>query len=1117
MKQLAACLSFLVLSAANELPRASRLLEPGKTIERQLAGGESHSYVLTLQAGRFARVAVDQRAIGIVIAIRRPDGQQLSTVRSTTTGGRVVAELIADISGEYDVRVSASVPTAPSGAYAIQLDNISVATESHRSRIAASQAAEEAVILLLQRTREAILSAIERLEEALKHWRAARDPVSEATTLSRMAFAYAEIGEQAKALTSATEALAIGRSFQHPVTEATALNALGSVHNRFGDRRKALEYFQQALPIFRGAGDRPNEGETLNNLGIAYAYTGESRKALAYFDQAVEVYRELQDRRRLATLESNIGVTNGQLGEYRRSLENHRRSLELHREMGNRAGEAVTLNNIGTAHSSLAEYQKALDAYRAALEIHRSLARQLDVGINTHNIAWMYSSLGKPQRALTTYLEALAIFRTVKDRPSLSNTLSNAGAIYAETGDHRKALEFHNEALSLRRAIGDPAGEAGSLNSIGLAYAKLGERTKARDHYEQAINIFRASENRRSLAGALRNLGSLERECSALEKALPYLEESLEISRAVHDGRAEAEALADLARVERDRGDLVRANLRAGEALDRVEALRLTVASPMLRASFLATAHDLQMLQIDVLMRLHAQQPQKSFARAALRASERGRSRSLLETLGESGTEIRWGVDPNLLERERELERVISAKAERQTRLLSGKHTDEEARGTAKELDALVAELDHVQSRIRETSPRYAAQMRLAPLEVEEIQSKVLDRDTVLLEYALGPQRSFLWAVTPDSVDIFELPPKARIDAAVVSLYALLTARNQVRPNETVSQRTIRVPEADKAYAARAAEISRMLLGPVVSLIGDNKRLLIVAEGSLQRLPFAALPEPVGTAARGTKPLPLIVQHEIVMAPSASVVAVLRQEVADRKKAAKTLAVLADPVFSSDDPRTGGLKNTLGEAGRPPVQAASRDFVRLRFSRSEADAISRLAPDGMALKAVDFDASRDNVLGAKMADYRIVHFATHALVNDEQPELSSIVLSLVDRAGRPQNGFLRLYDIYNLRLRSDLVVLSACKTALGKEVNGEGLIGLTRAFLYAGAGRVVASIWEVDDKATAELMKRFYEAMLKHNEEPAAALRTAQVSMWRTRGQDAPYYWAAFTFQGEWR
>jgi CHAT domain-containing protein len=192
-------------------------------------------------------------------------------------------------------------------------------------------------------------------------------------------------------------------------------------------------------------------------------------------------------------------------------------------------------------------------------------------------------------------------------------------------------------------------------------------------------------------------------------------------------------------------------------------------------------------------------------------------------------------------------------------------------------------------------------------------------------------------------------------------------------------------------------------------------------------------------------------------------------------------------------------------------------FVRLRFSRQEAEAIAAFAPEKNRLTALDFVASYETAQSADLSQYRIVHFATHGLLNSQRPELSGIVLSLVDERGRAQDGFLRLHEIYNLKLNADLVVLSACQTALGKEVRGEGLMGLTRGFMYAGAPRVVASLWRVDDRATAELMKRFYRGMLKDGLPAAAALRAAQVSMLKEIRWSAPYYWAAFTLQGDWR
>jgi CHAT domain-containing protein len=269
-----------------------------------------------------------------------------------------------------------------------------------------------------------------------------------------------------------------------------------------------------------------------------------------------------------------------------------------------------------------------------------------------------------------------------------------------------------------------------------------------------------------------------------------------------------------------------------------------------------------------------------------------------------------------------------------------------------------------------------------------------------------------------------------------------------------------------------------------------------------------------------------MVDHEIVTAPSSAVVALLRQETTNRKPAPKTLAVFADPVFSNNDPRvvTARLahaasdeKNSGADAVRSASDVGLSELRRLRFSRQEADAITRLATNDLKLEAVDFKANRALATSAELGQYRIVHFATHGLINNTHPELSGVVLSLVDEKGRPQNGFLRLYDLYNLKLSADLVVLSACQTALGKEVSGEGLVGLTRGFMYAGAPRVIASLWQIDDRATAEFMKRFYEGMLGQKLRPAAALRAAQVSMSKDSRWHQPHYWAAFTLQGEWK
>jgi CHAT domain-containing protein/tetratricopeptide (TPR) repeat protein len=871
-----------------------------------------------------------------------------------------------------------------------------------------------------------------------------------------------------------------------------------------------MPYYEEALRLMRATGDRAAEGKTLSNLGVAYSLTGDKRTALELFDKAKQILREVQDRRALAEVCGNMGVTYDNLGEYQLALENHRYELGLRREMGDRAGEGVTQNNIGSAYSGLADYQNALDAYFAALEINRSNDHRWNMAINLNNIGWVYASLGDRSHALSSYQESLQLSRSINDRRRIAVALNNIANVHADLGNYRKAIALHSEALALRRVTSDPDGEASSLTNLGDAYAKVGETERAREHFEGALAILRVTVNRHKLVRTLRNLGTLRRKAGEYDLALADLDEALGISREIHDRNGEASVLAELARVDYDRGDLSTAHQLAEQSLAAFESLRLRVVSPSLRASLVASVRQVHELNIDILERLHAQQPSGGYNVRALRAAERGRARSLLDLLGESTAEIRRGVDRTLLARERELQRMIADKADRQIRLLNTAHSAQQAADAARELDSLGAEVEQVQSRIRETSPKYAALTQPAPLDLQDIQKRVLDRETVLLEYELGAERSFLWAVSSSSIASFELPPRAVIESAAKKVYELLDARNKRPAGESPEAWAARVRRSDLLYFGAADKVSRMLLGPVSSLIA-KKRLLVVTEGALQYLPFAALPEP-------GKRTPLMVEHEIVTAPSASVIAVLRQETASRQRADKMLFVVADPVFSASDSRVAQQNTLLSRVAlRPVVERGTPDFVRLRFSRAEAEEISRLAPAATTRTVFDFEASRETVMSPDISRYRIVHFATHSVLDNEHPDLSGVVLSLVDRGGRRQNGLLRLYDIYNLRLRADLVVLSACRTALGRDIKSEGLVGLTRGFFYAGSPRVLASLWEVEDRTTARLMGQFYQRILVAGETPAAALRAAQVAMWQTRGWDAPYYWAAFTLQGEWR
>jgi CHAT domain-containing protein len=537
-------------------------------------------------------------------------------------------------------------------------------------------------------------------------------------------------------------------------------------------------------------------------------------------------------------------------------------------------------------------------------------------------------------------------------------------------------------------------------------------------------------------------------------------------------------------------------------------------------------------------MRLHSQRPNEGYAARGLQASERARARSLLETLAESKADLRQGVDIKLLDSERALQNQLNVKAEEQTRLLSGNHTQAQAEAIAKEIDAFTGKLQQIEAQIRRSSPRYAALTQPQPLTPKEIQSQLLDSNTMLLEYWLGDAKSYLWAVTQTSITSFELPKREEIESAAREFYALLTTRPKSLSAGGSKKRGLRVPtgrQANLKFEEVPLRLSRTLLGPVRGQLG-NKRLLIVNTGALQFIPFTALPSP--TTEVGISQ-PLVSRHEIVNLPSASTLAVLRRELGQYQRATKGIVVLADPVFERTDSRVklrvrGNTQDRTASAAKTEERAelalevtraaeetgVARDglFIpRLPGTRREAEQILSMVSADEGKGAFDFAASRLTATSLELSQYRFVHFATHGFLNSVHPELSGIVLSLFDEEGNPQDGFMRAHEVFKLKLGAELVVLSACQTGLGKEVKGEGLVGLTRGFMYAGAPRVVVSLWNVSDEATAELMTRFYRGMLRKGLAPAAALRSAQVSLMKERKWSAPFYWAAFTLQGEWR
>ncbi len=1017
--------------------------------------------------------------------------------------------------------------------------------------------------------------ALDYLNMALSISRAIDDESEEAIALIQIGLAYLSLGDYQKASDYFSQALPIGRKIGNHQLEAVVLMSLGQVYYRMGDYEKSLNfleralsihsdvgdrqldasifaftgtiyyskgdtqksfsYFSQALLIYRQMSNRSGETAMLRYIGRAYLSSGDIQKAINYFNQALPISREINDRSaELATIRL-LGNAYSDIGEYSKSLDCYQQALGISKLLGDKYSEASTLTNIGLIYSDLDDSMKALDSLNLALTIWRSISNRAGEARVLNDIGSVYYRLGNKQASLDYYLQALVLWRSVGSRAGEADALRDIGSAYADLGEKEKALEFHRQALTLLRDFKNRAGEGRELASIGSIYNELGDYGKALDYFNQALPINREVGDRTSESITLSNIGMIYNSLGEKQRSREYSLQALSITRAIGDRDGEASLLYNLASIDSDEGKLSESRSRIESAIEIIESLRDKTNRPDLRVSHSAAAQDYYGLYIDVLMRLYRDHPSEGLNVTALLASDRARAHSLIDALRLIRSDIREGADPVLLERERTLRQLLNAKAESQFRLLSGPHSDQQAAASEKELSGLLMEMQVVEAQIRKTSPRYATLKEPQALSLQAIQG-LLDKDTVLLEYSLGEHQSYLWAITSVAMKSYELPKKAVIESAAQRVYGLLVARARPQAGEVAANTRDRVREADTEYERAASSLSQMILGSLSSEL-TKKRLLLVTEGILRYIPFAALPDPSIASNDKRRKQPLIIEHEIVHLPSANTIVAVRSESATRRPAAKTIAVLADPVFDISDPRVnrkqGALINSsvpaissIPVSPKPQVQQLVRQLeasgnetrpYRLPFSEKEARGILSFVSEKEAKLALGFDANRETATSPELREYRILHFATHTYINNRYPALSGIILSLVDKQGDHQDGFLLTQEVYNLRLPVELVVLSSCQSAFGEEVKGEGLVSLTRGFMYAGAARLVASLWAVDDEATSQLMIAFYRGLLKEGLRPPAALRAAQIEILKQQKWQSPYYWAAFVLQGEWQ
>jgi len=801
---------------------------------------------------------------------------------------------------------------------------------------------------------------------------------------------------------------------------------------------------------------------------LKYSGTVKGRRdALVKWEKAAEVSKIKKDRVWKGISLLSRGLIFEQLGELQNALDVYTASLDIWRDIKNRQYEGSVLNNIAVIYNDFGEFEKAVSYFNQAIGIQREIGNRKSEGIYLNNLAYAYLSQKKYDIAEKFFRQALAIKREdkrIRGKRSLAVTLHNLGTTLSRNGKISAGMGFLKQSLGLRRSSNHRWGIASSFLSIGKLEWDLGEKQKA------FLDIVEANKR----------------------------------SNRIGDRRMEAESFYFLAVIEKDRNNIEKAIENITLGLHLIEQIRNELIGSRNRYAYFSTVQDYYELYIDLLVSRFEKTKNRGDIARALEISEQSRSRSLIELLREAKVDFGSGIDADLLEKKESLQEELDNKYQIRQTLLSRKTKAEKIAKVENEISALSIQVKGYEIKIRRENPRYFDLMRGKTLSVAQIQN-ILDDDTVLIEYKLGTKRSFAWYITKNSIEISILPPRKEIEKRAKAFYDFLGLEKK---NNYSQRRKV----AKELFGILFPEYEKKIRG---------KRLSIVAEGVLQYIPFSALSVSQDKSKRARD---LVDEYEVNILPSVSVLAEIRGNRKKSKSKAKggLVAVFADPVFDKDDSRILKKPGRNSASSRGIQKRIFRDFKfgdtlpRLLASRQEARYIAKSSGDGITLKT-DFDANIENIEGADLSKYRILHFATHGLLNSSNPELSGLVFSLFDKDGESRKGFLGLNDVYNLNLSSDMVVLSACQTALGKDVRGEGLIGLSRGFLYAGSKRIVASLWKVDDFATAEFMRRFYRNLLEKGLPASRALREAKMEMKKIYRYRSPFYWSAFTLLGDWK
>ena len=1054
---------------------------PGRAVEFEVKPEGKRTYSVSLQANQGAIVFIEQ-SDGLVEVSWTDSGGAVHTSR-TNDGGRfaVIRFSLADTrGGQNSFELKSYGPNKiPNG----------------RIRVSEAKQISETDVRQLEAEEMLAQAEWDRRKGDRATWPGALEKYDRAA-------AFFKNGGQADLLRSAL----VGKS-----------RLLTFKLNQYVAAREAAE---QAVAVDSAGKDLPGQGLAWKTLGSAYYFVADYPASIEAAQKALQFYRQTKDLYWQGIILGNLAYMQRELGNTSEALAASQQALDLAREIHDTFGVAFNLEALATIHLSRGELEQAFQLYYQALDEVRAHPYPAVEAAIWSGLGDLYVQLEDSAQAEDCYKKALIATEQASDAAGMLKVISNLGDLYFRRGQLQEALAEYQRGLSKADSLGLAREQSLLWTGLGTSYAALQEDAKAREAFDKAISLARRIAHKDAEAHALLMAGDFYGRAGELSLAKGAYLKAFGLWKDESNRGQSAVALASLAQLDYSTGELQKARSEIEEAVDLVETSRASLSSRELRTSYFASKHSYYELSVTILMHLHEKDPGKNYNALAFQMAERARARTLLDALGQAEPAAWADAAPELLAEQQRNRQRLDALYRRLREVSENASVSEtQVPKLRSEIERVLRSSDELNARLRASSPRFAALTGGQLSTISNLQEQALDGETAIAEYWVGEYESYLWVITSKALKSYSLPGRDALDPLVQRWLSAILARSKHPAGESLAARTARLVRNDSRANALAFKLGEILVGPLGDVPG-LQRIYLVADGNLAAIPFGALRVRNHLQPTAQKNSNLLVSRfELLEESSASVLLTLSRDDVQKHPDLR-VAVFADPVYSREDPR-------LQRVALHPTSESSSDSIvrwatetglarlpRLVASRDEALTIAGLAGRNGTSMHMGFDATPESVRATNWEQFSIAHFAAHALSNPSHPALSGVVLSMIGRDGAPLDGLLWLSDIYSLHFPVDLAVLSGCRTASGQQVPGEGLQGLARAFLVAGARRVLGSLWSVEDQQTGLLMRRFYGGLLREHLPPASALRKAQRTLAEAPETSAPYYWAGFTMQG---